>query len=272
MSEPLRPSDDGPDLHTEDVARAYRMAAREEPTPELDAAIQAAAVRAVGSRARPRRRRSPRWWGVPIAVAATIVIGVSIAFLASEQSGSPLTTLPEAPPAPTHEPRQMSPARPISRNDTNVAPPTVRQDEGPAAPDTSERATATRDVRPTRERTPRDLTASRREAPSAAPAPADGERTATGEAPGNAQAQPSGSAAAPPTAKAMRKDMPAPATAPPVTDETEPLSPEVWLQRVRELRMKGDVAQADANLRAFRLRYPDYPLPADLSPPAHAGN
>jgi hypothetical protein len=268
MSEPHRPADDGPDLHAEDVARVYRTAAREEPTPELDAAIQAAAVRAVGSRGRRAGRRSLRWWGVPIAVAATIVIGVSIAFLASEQSGSPLTPLPEAPPSPMPAPKQVAPPRANGRTATDAMPPAARQAESTAAPDMSERATATRDVRPTRERTPRDLAASRRDAPSAAPARADGETPAGGDAPSNEQE----AAVASTGAQVMRKDMPAPAAAPPVAEETEPLSPEVWLQRVRELRMKGDVAQADATLRAFRRRYPDYPLPADLSPPAHIGN
>jgi hypothetical protein len=56
----------------------------------------------------------------------------------------------------------------------------------------------------------------------------------------------------------------APAAAAQQGEEAEPTSPEVWLERIRELRNKGDLAQADASLRAFRHRYPDYPLPADL--------
>jgi hypothetical protein len=54
-------------------------------------------------------------------------------------------------------------------------------------------------------------------------------------------------------------------------EESEPLSPEMWLQRIRELRNKGEVAQADESLRAFRRRYPDYPLPADVPLPAQVG-
>jgi hypothetical protein len=52
--------------------------------------------------------------------------------------------------------------------------------------------------------------------------------------------------------------------------EGELLSPEVWLQRIRDLRAKGDLAQAEASLRAFRRHHRDYPLPADLPAPAGA--
>jgi len=54
-------------------------------------------------------------------------------------------------------------------------------------------------------------------------------------------------------------------------EEAEPLSPEVWLQRIRDLRNRGELAQADESLRAFRRRYPDYPLPADVPMPAQVG-
>ncbi|MGB1562718.1 MAG: hypothetical protein ACPHN2_14570 [Sinimarinibacterium flocculans] len=55
------------------VSARYREAARETPPPELDAAILAAAR--VGMAARPRRRAR---WRVPLAAAATMVLGVSL--------------------------------------------------------------------------------------------------------------------------------------------------------------------------------------------------
>ena len=61
--------------------RAYRAAAREEPTPELDDAIRAAARRGAGWGTRALGRPAVRTWGVPLAIAATVVVGVSVAFL-----------------------------------------------------------------------------------------------------------------------------------------------------------------------------------------------
>lgn len=37
-------------------------------------------------------------------------------------------------------------------------------------------------------------------------------------------------------------------------------SPEIWLVEIRELRRQGRKSEADAALRAFKQRYPDYPL------------
>ena len=45
------------------------------------------------------------------------------------------------------------------------------------------------------------------------------------------------------------------------------LQPLEWIERIRELRRKGHGAEAEASLRAFRERYPDYTLPADLVAP-----
>jgi hypothetical protein len=45
------------------------------------------------------------------------------------------------------------------------------------------------------------------------------------------------------------------------------LQPLEWIERIRELRRKGHTAEAEASLKAFRERYPDYALPADLVAP-----
>lgn len=36
--------------------------------------------------------------------------------------------------------------------------------------------------------------------------------------------------------------------------------PELWLDRIRQLRKEGRIQEANAALAAFRQRYPDYPL------------
>jgi soluble cytochrome b562 len=38
----------------------------------------------------------------------------------------------------------------------------------------------------------------------------------------------------------------------------------VWLDRILELRRQGKLEEADKSLKAFRERYPAYPLPPEL--------
>ena len=58
------------------LAAAYRAGAREEPSANLDAAIRAAARREVGA----GPGRAPRWrnWGVPVSLAAVVVLSVTV--------------------------------------------------------------------------------------------------------------------------------------------------------------------------------------------------
>lgn len=244
MSE-RRQADDSTGIYAEDVSRVYHRVAREEPAPELDAAIQTAATRAIGARRRAPSRASGRWWGVPIAVAATLVIGVSIAYLALEQPEPPLAPAPpDAALTRAAQPNEaLSPGASRSGADAPTSAERAAQAGRAAAGGGSSGSppvAATREARPGRERTPRDQPAQPRQAPAAqsvgAPEP--------------------------------EKGIPKRASASPLTEEMESLSPEVWLQRIRELRAKGDPVQAEAGLRAFRRRYPDYPLPADLLGPA----
>jgi len=42
------------------------------------------------------------------------------------------------------------------------------------------------------------------------------------------------------------------------------LEPKAWLDRIAELRRQGKLQEAGESLKAFRERYPDYPLPPEL--------
>jgi hypothetical protein len=55
-------------------------------------------------------------------------------------------------------------------------------------------------------------------------------------------------------------------SAPAALRDAEP-APEQWIDRIRELRRQGHMAEAEASLEQFRERYPDFALPADLAPP-----
>ncbi len=70
------------------------------------------------------------------------------------------------------------------------------------------------------------------------------------------QAAPRVATAAPP-AKASAESAAAPAAA-------ESLEPKAWLDRILELRRQGKLEEADKSLKAFRERYPTYPLPPEL--------
>ena len=170
MSDLRGQTDDGAEFYTEDVSRAYRLAAREEPGPEVDAAIHAAAVRAAGSPSRFHRRRRGAWWGVPIAVATTIVIGLSVAFLASDRPD---------PVSQSNESQRSLPAPSAAPASTEVpAADAARQTPQPPAGEAGGQppvAAAAREARPTRERTTRDQAVPRREHyASRPPAPASG--------------------------------------------------------------------------------------------------
>ena len=254
MSDLRGQADDGGELYTDDVSRAYRLAAGEEPSPALDDAIHAAALRAAGSRPRPLPRGSLRRWGIPIAVAATIVIGVSIAFLAADRPDSALAPLAEAPGSRRPEPKQSAPMPGVPPESTDRVlsevpklPPGVAGGQAPVT-------AAAREARPSRERTTRDEFVGRRE------------QAVVPAAPSESLARPDALTDA---TKGVSKV--APGVDPLVDQDAESPSPEVWLQRIRELRNKGQTAQADESLLAFRRRYPDYPLPADVPPPTQIG-
>ncbi|PWT75456.1 MAG: hypothetical protein C5B46_02580 [Proteobacteria bacterium] len=71
------------------LRKRYREAAADEPSEHVDAAIHAAARRAV--RARPTEAGSPFGgsWRVPLSIAAVVVISVTLTFLVLERSDQP---------------------------------------------------------------------------------------------------------------------------------------------------------------------------------------
>jgi hypothetical protein len=85
-----------------------------------------------------------------------------------------------------------------------------------------------------------------------------------------AESQASRPEPAQPAARARVKAQVQPAAPTQRSAEEEALDasqPVQWIERIRELRRKGQSAEAEASLRAFRERYPDYVLPADLVAP-----
>lgn len=78
------------------LAALYRAAARDEPSPALDAAIRAAARREVGARPRPVGPFFSRSWRVPLSLAAVVVLSVSLVTLIREEAPPEISRPPRA--------------------------------------------------------------------------------------------------------------------------------------------------------------------------------
>jgi hypothetical protein len=69
-----------------------------------------------------------------------------------------------------------------------------------------------------------------------------------------------GELAAPTSAPALLPDVSTTAgTIPTEARKEQALSPKEWLAKIRELRRAGKHAEAEANLKALKERYPEYP-------------
>lgn len=205
----------------------WHGASTEEPPAQLDARVQAEARRAVGARPRLSAAPSPGRWRLPLAAAATVLIGTTLGLMLFERDAHVPEAAHERPaPAATAEPGAFqAPAAPGA-----FPAPAATSMPGafpaPAAPAAPRAASDAADRRP-------------------APAP--------GEELPRTRVQPfSGQALSPPAAKARA--------------DSEQIDIEAWLERIRALRRAGRMQEAEQSLRAFRLQHPEQALPEDLDP------
>ena len=237
------------------ITQLYREAGREAPPPQLDALVLAAARREAGARPRAvgeggvsgesSSSRPQRVWRVPLALAAVIVLSVSILILSPErrQLSSPEPAATRPTPGEGH-----GDERPASRSDTpersaqRLAPREAlkRPDAAAPAPLMRQEERALRDGSPP---------------PLAKSEAAEEGRRAFAEAP-----QRSESSA--PRAAPLHAD----ATAANVAELARQLSTEPaekWGEKIIELRREGRPADADALLSEFRRRFPHSAVPPE---------
>jgi len=267
------------------VLQAYRAASEaldEAPAQDTRAAILAAAARATGARPQPVGRT--RRWPMPLAAAASVLVGAIAVLLATQVERQ----------APGEKPEVVAAAPPAEAPAADTA---VRAATAPATSAETSAASATRTAAapaPSRDREvmatapipaeapSRDAAAGERAAPApvaadsaapapSAPAPAMAAAVTPDAAitPENAQQRTQKDAAAPAAARLAGRaqgESRAEIAATPVAPWR--VTTEAWVERIVKLRAEGRHDEADAELAALRARHPDLRLPPAALPPS----
>ena len=237
------------DIRDERLSRLYREAEAAAPPEALDRAILAASRAALA----PARRRA-RWqaWTLPMGVAATLVLTVTLTLMVQREQEPPLGEAP-LPRAPASAPQER-------------AGPGAELPAKAAAPPAAKREAVRREA----------------EAPPAAPVPTPAASRPASQPPAVEQkALPApvpeavGAADSARPAAAMRRQSAPAADAVEMRAKSAPLrkeaagaaaarTPEQWLEEIRQLKAQGREKEAAEALAEFRQAYPDYRLPEDL--------
>jgi len=266
------------------LAAVYRAASGEEPPGHLDAAIRAAARREVD--AGPARTRKVRFgnWGVPLSLAAVVVLSVSVVLMMQQEGADRIESLTHPIPAQVvpraadtgignDAARSLAVEEAVPQRMPAPAPAAVRPESAKSVAETAPQPAAKRrddanELRTLESNAVRattaaeadhaqgDLGAKRERAPAApalsplrsAPAPIAGE-TAVGAGLADPRAPAAAMADAPEKAALWRDLVDAP--------------PEKWLQRIVELRRAGKTADAAAVVGEFRRRFPAERVPEE---------
>jgi len=242
---------DGGDVPSDpELSRLYRQGAREEPPPHMDAAVLAAARRSAHSGPSPvdKPRGSPRRWYVPLALAAVLVLSVSVAILSPEMDHLPQSDEGAPPAAATYEQRA-----PQERQAPSQSPPAPPADPAPQSAPSARRSEKA--ALPERPVSPPAIA-------QEAPAVQREDRLQRSE-----DVAPSGARDAEQAATTKREVAPRVLSAPqeqsraasPSFADSDP--PEKWGERIMALRVQGNAREADALLEEFKKRFPDYAIP-----------
>lgn len=290
--------------------REASAALDERPSPATRAAILAAAARQVEARPQsadaPRVMRRPRW---PLAAAAAVLLSTLAVMMANrtEQEMPSFTAPAERAPESVAIAPAPSAAAPSSDSAAALPPPPIAQAPAPIA----KRSTASnaREERSSVPAAPTERgDAQRSDAASAAASARSAERSpevVSAESRQDLPAALPSAPPAPPRAAPLARSAPAPAAAgavraPDIAAEGQGPSPAergsaqerapasqgkagldaardfegsapMWLERIVKLRREGREAEADTELKRFRERYPDVPVPSAALPGGAAG-
>jgi len=230
------------------LSRLYREASTEDPPAGLDAAILAAA-RKQGSKPQRRERSWRTRWMVPASLMATLVLGVSIAFLVEREHPETDMTIREIAPQPAGPaPAGVTESAKAKAADSAAAGVAAKKEEAPAAavpppapvPRPAESAKSPADAIPAEGR-----------AKATEPRMVRESNVANDSASGGLGATTPAIPAA--TGKPAR-----------MGQQAIPRSPEAWLDEIRRLKREGRETEAAEQLTEFRKAYPAYAVPETL--------
>jgi hypothetical protein len=227
----------------EDLSALYQQTEKDVPPPSLDATVLDAARQAVRSRSRRIYFFPSRKWIVPLSLAAALWVAIEIVWLRQPEIArspqlrfsappSPLVVQPEEDTRPVAAPVLRSKREAVEEK-TNV---------------TSDMVDASLEATPqqTTSTVPRgqEMQAMELAAPPPPLAPQEPSMT-TGATPALAPSSRASTAA-----RSMAAE----------TRQEQVLSPKEWLARIKELRRAGKHAEAEESFKAFKQRYPEYPV------------
>jgi hypothetical protein len=257
------------DPRSDRVASAYRELPGEGPPPALDAAIQAAARRAVGARPGGARR-----WQVPVSIAAVLALAIGVSLQVEREKpvvvdGTPVSSGSAEYPVPQAAPeKEEPPAREESRalqKQAAPAPEAKRVAHEPPRVDAP--------LPPRAEPRPSPAAAESLAVPAPATPPAAPAAATFAPAPANVAAPPAAAGAAasadavraaPQAAKRAKGELAREATIQEKSMANVLETPERRLERIADLRVKGLHDEADRALAEFRRAYPDYRISEEL--------
>ncbi|HCB15363.1 MAG TPA: hypothetical protein DEP36_17595 [Gammaproteobacteria bacterium] len=224
--------------HDETLSILYQATHDIEPPAWLDERILTAAHRAVAppqpTPATPySRRRSVRFWAMPVALAATVIMAAGIVRLARETG--------------EWAPRPQMPME----SPSSLAEPAAKADTAPAGQRTAESAhqgssSATSSLAPASPAAPA-IRMMRMAPPSSAASSMQEKKAPIAEEQHRQDILQIAPAMRDEEAKPERQAVDRP--------------PKEWLAHIAKLRRQGRIAEARASLEEFQRRYPDYPQP-----------
>ncbi len=251
------------DPRDERVSSAYRELPGEGPPPALDAAIQAAARRAVGSRPGLARR-----WQVPVSIAAVLALAIGVSLHVEREKpvvvdGTPVSSGSAEYPVPQAAPERTEAAAPAP-GPAAAAPEERRMRKEQAAPMAEEKRFAADPTPAPPSAAPGILApaAPVPASPPSAPMPA----TTTPPAAAGAAVSADSVRVAPQAAKRAKSELAREATVQEKAMAGALDTPERRLERIADLRAKGLHEEADRELAELRKAYPDYRIPAQWIP------
>ncbi|MEZ5591043.1 MAG: hypothetical protein R3F53_10200 [Gammaproteobacteria bacterium] len=251
---------DEPDLAgLEELLAVYRHSPQQQPPIELNQRILAAAAQAQTVTTLPVRQSRARW-SVPLALAATMVLGVGLVTLVQHElpQHDSLGTRPALTPLRERAADSASDAVPgmlLQESAPLAAPPTepALSDQS-AAPAAKASSAASKVTSESAAPVPNENRHLQQFAPSPTPA-TESLRQEQQISPSSTPNLSTGRAArqAPPPAAAPAASLRAPEPAP-----ADVLPPERWRERILRLQAQGQLAQARQELQQLRATYPDY--------------